>query len=393
MRGPWSTIFSLVFRDHVGMLLWLLVFSALSLQAWGYSPQFSWNETQAREVSERLVDLFVGISQLIRKGHNDVPTIVSRKEWGARSLTCWAQLTPPVAYVITQQLTGMECQQQDVCSEKLRGLQSRSVYTKGWCDMAYNFLIGDDGRVYEGVGWNIQGLHTQGYNNVSLGLAFFGAKEGSSPSPAALSAAEDLIFYAIRKGHLSPWYFQPLLLKEEMCLAYQQPAMPRRACPSIVPRSAWEARETYCPQMSLPAKYVIIIHTAGATCNTSMDCQTRVRDIQSYHMDRLNFCDIGYHFLVGQDGGVYEGVGWNIQGSHTYGYNDIALGIAFMGNFVEKPPNAAALEAAQSLIQCAVDQGYLAPNYLLVGHSDVSEILSPGKALYNIISSWPHFKQ
>lgn len=36
----------------------------------GYSPQFSWNETQAREVSERLVDLFVGVSQLIRKGRN-----------------------------------------------------------------------------------------------------------------------------------------------------------------------------------------------------------------------------------------------------------------------------------------------------------------------------------
>lgn len=66
------------------------------------------------------------------------------------------------------------------------------------------------------------------------------------------------------------------------------------ACPSITPRSAWEARETHCPQMSLPAKYVIIIHTAGTTCNTSVDCQTRVRDIQSYHMDRLDFCDIGY---------------------------------------------------------------------------------------------------
>ncbi|CAK6439319.1 unnamed protein product [Pipistrellus nathusii] len=346
-----------MYRDHVGMRLWLLAFSALSLQAW------------------------------------EVPTIVSRKEWGARSQTCWAPLTPPVAYVITQQLPGMECQQQDVCSEKLRALQSHSVYTKGWCDMAYNFLIGEDGRVYEGLGWNIQGLHTQGYNNVSLGLAFFGAKEGSSPSPAALSAAQDLIFYAIRKGHLSPWYIQPLLLNEEMCLAYQQPATPRKACPGIIPRSAWEARETYCPRMSLPAKYVIIIHTAGATCNTSEDCMSRVRDIQSYHIDNLDFCDIGYHFLVGQDGGVYEGVGWNIQGSHTYGYNDIALGIAFMGNFVEKPPNAAALEAAQSLIQCAVDQGYLAPNYLLVGHSDVSQILSPGKALYDIISSWPHFKQ
>lgn len=65
------------------------------------------------------------------------PTIVSRKEWGARSLTCKAQLIPPVAYVIVHQLMEMECQEQNVCSQKLRGLQSRSVYTKGWCDVAY----------------------------------------------------------------------------------------------------------------------------------------------------------------------------------------------------------------------------------------------------------------
>ncbi|XP_016075608.1 PREDICTED: peptidoglycan recognition protein 3-like [Miniopterus natalensis] len=389
-----STLFSLVSRDHVRMLLWLLVFSALGLEAWGDSPQFPWNESQAREVSEHLVDLFYGVSQLIRKGRNGAPTIVSRKEWGARSLTCRAQLTPPVTYVIMAQLGGMECQEQNVCSQKLQDLQSHSVYNKGWCDVAYNFLVGDDGRVYEGLGWSAQGLHTQGYSNVSLGFAFFGTKEGSSPSPAALSAAEDLIFYAIRKGHLSPRYIQPLLLKGEACLPHQQPMMPRKAaCPNIITRAAWEARETHCPKMNLPAKYVIIIHTAGTPCDTPMDCQTRVRDTQSYHMDRLNFCDIGYHFLVGQDGGVYEGVGWQIQGSHTYGYNDIALGIAFMGNFVEKPPNAAALEAAQSLIQCAADKGYLTPNYLLVGHSDVINALSPGKALYNIISTWPHFKQ
>lgn len=57
------------------------------------------------------------------------------------------------------------------------------------------------------------------------------------------------------------------------------------------------------------------------------------------------------------------------------------------------PPNAAALEAAQALLQCAVDKGYLTPNYLLMGQSDVITTLSPGKALYDIISTWPHFKQ
>ncbi|XP_006159927.1 peptidoglycan recognition protein 3 [Tupaia chinensis] len=356
LSRPLSTSSLSISWDHVRMLPWLLVFFTLGPQAW------------------------------------DVPPMVARKEWGARPLTCRALLTPPMAYVITDQLSGMECQEQNSCSKMLLDLQFHSVFTKGQCDVAYNFLVGDDGKVYEGVGWNIQGLHTQGYNNISLGIAFFGSKIGGSPSPAAMSAAEGLISYAIQKGHLSPRYIQPLLLKEEICLAPQHPVMPRKACPNIVTRSAWGARETYCPKMNLPAKYVIIIHTAGSSCNVSMVCQDRVRDIQSFHMDKWNFCDIGYHFLVGQDGGVYEGVGWHIQGSHTYGYNDIALGIAFIGNFIEKPPNAAALEAAQDLIHCAVEKGYLTPNYLLVGHSDVTNILSPGQALYNIISTWPHFK-
>ncbi len=31
------------------------------------------------------------------------------------------------------------------------------------------------------------------------------------------------------------------------------------------------------------------------------------------------YCDIGYNFLIGGDGNVYEGRGWDRQGSHTIG--------------------------------------------------------------------------
>lgn len=36
----------------------------------GDSLELSWNETQARGLSQELLDLFVGISQLIHTGHN-----------------------------------------------------------------------------------------------------------------------------------------------------------------------------------------------------------------------------------------------------------------------------------------------------------------------------------
>lgn len=38
-------------------------------------------------------------------------------------------------------------------------------------------------------------------------------------------------------------------------------------------------------------------------------------------------------FLIGGNGKVYEGAGWNFVGAHTKGYNDKALGIAFIGDY------------------------------------------------------------
>ena len=47
---------------------------------------------------------------------------------------------------------------------------------------------------------------------------------------------------------------------------------------------------------------------------------------------------------------------------------------------------------AKNLIQCSVIKGHLVSDYLLVGHSDVTNVLSPGRALYNVIKTWPHFR-
>ncbi|XP_060040413.1 peptidoglycan recognition protein 4 isoform X2 [Erinaceus europaeus] len=325
-------------------------------------------------------------------GACEVLTVVPHGAWAVEAMGCSTPLAWPVAFLVTHHIPGLQCDNQTACTQRLRELQAYHMHNNSWCGLAYNFLVGDDGRVYEGVGWDVQGVHTQGYNNVSLGLTFFGTKEGHSPSPIALSAMEGLVALAVLRGYLSPTYSQPVLVKGENCLAPKQRTSSKRGCPRIIPRSEWEARETHCPMMTPPAKYVIIIQTAGRTCNMSEECHLLVRDVQALLMDRYGSCDTSYNFLVGQDGNIYEGVGWDGQGSHTSGYNDISLGIAFLGTFSGTPPNTAAQEAAQNLIQCAVDKGYLVPDYLLVGQSDVANTLSPGQALYNIIKMWSHYQ-
>uniref|UniRef100_A0A8D0GFQ1 Peptidoglycan-recognition protein n=1 Tax=Sphenodon punctatus TaxID=8508 RepID=A0A8D0GFQ1_SPHPU len=150
--------------------------------------------------------------------------------------------------------------------------------------------------------------------------------------------------------------------------------------PLIAP-AKWGAVPAKCsgPLKKVPPEYVVIIHTAGSYCHTQTECSRILRDIQALHMNDNNWCNIAYNFLIGEDGNVYQAVGWLGEGEHTFGYNDLSLGIAFIGDFTKREPNAAAWNALKNLLSFAVKNGYLASNYLLLAHGDVSNTLSPGK--------------
>jgi len=57
----------------------------------------------------------------------------------------------------------------------------------------------------------------------------------------------------------------------------------------------------------------------------------------------IGWDDIGYSFLIGGDGRVYEGRGWGYQGAHTFGFNSVSFGASFIGNFMQKLPTRAAI--------------------------------------------------
>ncbi|CAH1777925.1 unnamed protein product [Owenia fusiformis] len=86
-------------------------------------------------------------------------------------------------------------------------------------------------------------------------------------------------------------------------------------------RAAWGARPRTEPKtfFSAPAKYVIIIHTAGLDCVDMVDCCRSVVETQNIHMDKNGWPDIGYNFMIGSYGVVYEGVGWGVMGIHSRG--------------------------------------------------------------------------
>jgi len=64
--------------------------------------------------------------------------------------------------------------------------------------------------------------------------------------------------------------------------------------------------------------------------------------------------DIGYNYLVGEDGNVYEGCGWDHVGAHVRYYNYVSLGFSVIGDFSKRLPNKAALDVVKQLIACAL---------------------------------------
>lgn len=133
---------------------------------------------------------------------------------------------------------------------------------------------------------------------------------------------------------------------------------------------------------------MIVHHTVSQKCDKTSTCSEFIRNIQSYHMDSLDNWDIGYNFLIGNDGNVYEGAGWHKVGAHTYGYNKKSIGIAFIGDFSDELPSEKALNVAKEFLACGVSAGELDRRYKLLGGRQIHASESPGLRLYQELQDW-----
>ncbi|KAH7972510.1 peptidoglycan-recognition protein SC1a [Rhipicephalus sanguineus] len=167
-------------------------------------------------------------------------------------------------------------------------------------------------------------------------------------------------------------------------------------CPgvTIVSRKDWGARR---PRLQVAmrnprAQYVFIHHTTGPQCKDKSSCSRLIRSHQNHHMNANRWPDIGYNFLVGGDGRIYEGRGFGREGAHTRGYNQIGIAISFLEDFKRAIPSLRMRWAVKRLIACGVRQGKIDKRYTLRGHRDANCTSCPGNLLYAIIKKWAHFK-
>ncbi|KAK7144318.1 hypothetical protein R3I94_010665 [Phoxinus phoxinus] len=168
-------------------------------------------------------------------------------------------------------------------------------------------------------------------------------------------------------------------------------------CPAIIPRCIWGAAPPQVPltPLSPPLQYLYIHHTEipSKPCLNLQTCSKNMRAMQHFHQKERGWHDLGYSFLVGSDGYIYEGRGWTGQGAHTKGRNTVGYGVAFIGSYSTHLPYPYDMELVRHhLVKCGVSNGFLQENYTILGHRQVVATDCPGDSLYSEITTWEHYK-
>lgn len=189
--------------------------------------------------------------------------------------------------------------------------------------------------------------------------------------------------------------------------------------PDIVTRAEWGADESIkstsgsCVRQFFPVQQLFVHHTVGR--NFDSNPKATMRAIYHFHTRTQGWCDVGYNFVVGWDGTIYEGrwardygpwevhssedrAGRAVAGAHVAGYNSGSVGVSVMGNFSEVQPPPAVRRALAELLAWEADRHDLRPRgehtyrnpetgesrrlKYIAGHRDAGYTECPGNFLY-----------
>ncbi|XP_069358353.1 peptidoglycan recognition protein-like [Maniola hyperantus] len=132
--------------------------------------------------------------------------VVSKKQWDGLNPIHVEYLPRPVDLVIIQHSVTAGCSTDAACEDLVRNIQDYHMEQLKFWDIGMSFMVGGNGKVYEGNGWLRVGAHTFGYNRRSIGISFLGNYNNDEPKPEQLEAVKNLIKCGVEKGHLSPDY-------------------------------------------------------------------------------------------------------------------------------------------------------------------------------------------
>ena len=150
----------------------------------------------------------------------------------------------------------------------------------------------------------------------------------------------------------------------------------------------------------------IIIHHS-ATSNDLTDYTNVIRNIYLYHTEGNGWSDIGYNYVIAQDGSIFKGRDPgiyeqdNVMGAHFCSANSGTMGICVLGEYMNTAPAVESLNALVRLLAWKAAKDTLNPYGInahilnpqlkvIAGHRDGCSTLCPGDSLYNKLENIRH---
>ncbi len=189
-------------------------------------------------------------------------------------------------------------------------------------------------------------------------------------------------------------------------LIKKKPVKKNAGCsePGMIDQSFWRAGlpEPEYTRINHQVYHLIIHHTAGSNKDTNY--VQVIRNIYVYHTQINGWSDIGYNYLIAQDGTLYKGRDPgafeqdNVKGAHFCGANTGTMGISILGTYIDVAPDKEALESLVSLVTWKLGKESFDPMGtfphvldpdlpVISGHRDGCATICPGDSLYSRLDS------
>ncbi|MFC6997242.1 N-acetylmuramoyl-L-alanine amidase [Rufibacter roseus] len=187
----------------------------------------------------------------------------------------------------------------------------------------------------------------------------------------------------------------------------------------VIPTSVWRAglAEPTWGTTYTKTENIAVHHGASANISTYEQAVTTIRQYYLLHRNTNGWGDIGYNYLIGPEGSIFQGrevkpgtsfTSDYIMGAHLCAMNSNSMGICIMGDFTNVLPSAKALESLYKLIKWKAKKDNidingtdLHPNTptatkpqnripTIIGHREgPCATACPGNALYNYLFTSP----
>ncbi len=139
------------------------------------------------------------------------PTIRSNRDWGSTGFQRGTEgcedgprYADSMRAMVVHHTVTTNSYSQDEVPKLLRGIQRFHTVTRGWCDVAYNFLVDRFGTIWEGRSGGIDrpviGGHARGFNSNTFAVALLGQHQSNISRPAPARPSGDALAAVKRLG-------------------------------------------------------------------------------------------------------------------------------------------------------------------------------------------------